>query len=112
MFLYLTQTEEKTKLSEDNAITTLIIAAAYYVACTWAFVYQIEDLNPVNPAIALGDGFGKLLAGKFSWNSWLWMYYVFPLVGAVVAVLLFETVFKKAAEKLNENRAEEVGSGL
>ena len=31
-FLYLTQTEEKTKLSSDPAITTLIIASAYMAA--------------------------------------------------------------------------------
>jgi glycerol uptake facilitator-like aquaporin len=41
VFLYLTQTEEKTKLSDDNAITTLIISAAYYVSMYWAASFSI-----------------------------------------------------------------------
>ena len=101
MFLYLTMTDEKTKLSQDNAITTLIIAAAYYVACDWG-TFGVQFLNPVNPAIALGDGLGKTIGGQFNINSFLWLYYVVPLGGSVLAVLLFDNIFKKAAEKFVE----------
>lgn len=41
VFLYLTQTEEKTKLSDDNAITTLIIAGAYFVANYWVASFYL-----------------------------------------------------------------------
>lgn len=59
VFLYLTQTEEKTKLSDDNAITTLIIAAAYFVSTYWCdSFWYIQRATPLNPAIALGDGLG------------------------------------------------------
>lgn len=55
-FLYLTQTEEKTKLSKDPAITTLIIAAAYMGAML--MVCGPDDtITPLNPAIAFGTMF-------------------------------------------------------
>jgi glycerol uptake facilitator-like aquaporin len=55
-FLYLTQTEEKTKLSKDPAITTLIIAAAYIASLM--MVSGPEDyLACLNPAVALGASF-------------------------------------------------------
>ena len=55
-FLYLTQTEEKTKLSKDPAITTLIIASAYIAALL--MVSGPEDyLACLNPAVALGASF-------------------------------------------------------
>ena len=55
VFLYLTQTEEKTKLSDDNAITTLIISAAYYVSIYWVGIFDmVASPSPLNPAIALG----------------------------------------------------------
>lgn len=55
-FLYLTQTEEKTKLSKDPAITTLIIASAYIAALM--MVSGPEDyLACLNPAVAFGASF-------------------------------------------------------
>ena len=55
-FLYLTQTEDKTKLSNDPAITTLIIAASYLAAMM--MVQGPDDtLTPLNPAVAFGAMF-------------------------------------------------------
>ena len=55
-FLYLTQTEAKTKLSKDPAITTLIIAAAYVASLL--MVSGPEDyLACLNPAVAFGASF-------------------------------------------------------
>ena len=117
VFLYLTQTEESTKLSDDNAITTLIISAAYYVASTWSSGYGvIQTDNPVNPAIAIGDAFGILLNGGFQWGTWTWLFFLFPLLGSLLAVLLFEAVFKKAAqvvaEQQHNNDNDGMGGGL
>lgn len=55
-FLYLTQTEEKTKLSKDPAITTLIIASAYIAALLMVSGPE-EYLACLNPAIAIGASF-------------------------------------------------------
>lgn len=55
-FLYLTQTEAKTKLSQDPAITTLIIAASYIAALLMASGPE-DYLACLNPAIAVGASF-------------------------------------------------------
>lgn len=52
-FLYLTQTEAKTKLSKDPAITTLIIAASYIAALLMVSGPHIY-LACLNPAVAFG----------------------------------------------------------
>ena len=52
-FLYLTQTEEKTKLSKDPAITTLIIAASY-IAALMMVSGPHKYLACLNPAVAFG----------------------------------------------------------
>ena len=55
VFLYLTQTEEKTKLSEgDPAITTLIIAASYFAVIFYADSVDTLTSSPFNPASSLG----------------------------------------------------------
>ena len=111
VFLYLTQTEEKTKLSDDNAITTLIIAAAYYVAVIWSSSYgDVQNLNPVNPAIAFGDSCGMLFEpGNQSSGGWL--FWLMPFGGSLLAVLLFELVFKKAAAAVEEQNQAQEGDG-
>lgn len=53
-FLYLTQTENKTKMSNDPAITTLIIASAY-LASMLMVSGPDNYLTPLNPAVALGQ---------------------------------------------------------
>ena len=52
-FLYLTQTEKKTKISEDPAITTLIIASSY-LASMLLVSGPDQYLSPLNPAVSLG----------------------------------------------------------
>jgi|CryBogDrversion2_11_1035321.scaffolds.fasta_scaffold204917_1 hypothetical protein len=56
VFCYLTQTEEKYKLSNDPAITTMIISGAYVVAMWLGFsgLLIFRTISPLNPAIALG----------------------------------------------------------
>ena len=52
-FLYLTQTENKTKISNDPAITTLIIASSYLAAMLMVSGPDAY-LTPLNPAVAFG----------------------------------------------------------
>ena len=52
-FLYLTQTENKTKMSNDPAISTLIIASAYMASML--MVSGPDDyISPLNPGVSLG----------------------------------------------------------
>lgn len=53
-FLYLTQTEKDTKMSEDPAITTLIIAATYIAVVGYGEASGVATGTPYNPAVALG----------------------------------------------------------
>lgn len=57
VFLYLSQTEERTKLSSDPAITTAIISASYLTAINIGFSSSSIckfSYSPLNAAIALG----------------------------------------------------------
>jgi glycerol uptake facilitator-like aquaporin len=52
-FLYLTQTEDKTKVSKDPGITTLIISASY-IAALLMVSGPFNYLACLNPAVAFG----------------------------------------------------------
>lgn len=93
VFLYLTQTEEKTKLSNDPAITTLIIAAAY-VASLMISNSSSKSLSPLNPAIAVGILSQSFFAHGAKEMYFSWIFFTFPFVGALISVLLFEKVYK------------------
>jgi len=113
VFVYLTQTEEGYKLSNDPAITTMIISGCYVVAMYIGFsaVAPMMVVSSLNPAVS----FGMIVAvvfkpGKGIQNSgmtWAWIYLVFPWVGAIVAVIVYEFLFKKAQDIVQE-REEEV----
>ena len=62
-FLYLTQTEEKTKMSSDPAITTLIISATYAAVVGMGEIQGVMTGSPYNPAAALGLMFGIIFKG-------------------------------------------------
>lgn len=102
VFLYLSQTEEKTKLSDDPAITTLIISAAYYSAIYLGYNTVTSALSPLNPAIAVSLISFQVFSGDFSYMHFTWIYIFFAFLGAAVAVILFEFVYKRSQEIVNE----------
>lgn len=101
-FLYLTQTEEKTKLSKDPAITTLIMAAAYLAAM---FIVSGPDdgITPLNPAIALGTMFQQVYHGQSDGFQYIYVYIPFPFAGAALAVVFHEFVYKRVSETIQES---------
>lgn len=112
-FLYLTQTEKDTKMSEDPAITTLIIAATYVavVGFSEAGSISIGDLtigvmsgSPFNPAAALGLFWAILFQGNINETKHIWVFFIFSYVGSLLAVVLFECVYKKAMSASNRAR--------
>jgi hypothetical protein len=52
-FLYLTQTERKTKLSHDPAITTMILAACYVGGVLMVGCSDESGYAVLNPAIGM-----------------------------------------------------------
>jgi len=97
VFMYLTQTETSTKLSNDPAITTGIVASSYVVAMLIGVGANV-GVSPQNFAIALGIISMQTFQGTIGSGStnWTWIYLVFPWVGALAAVFLYECIFKRA----------------
>lgn len=101
-FLYLTQTEDKTKLSNDPAITTLIIAASYLAAML--MVCGPDDyLTPLNPALALGTMFQQVYQGDASAFKAIYVYIPFPMIGGLIAVAFHEFVYKRISETIQQS---------
>merc|ERR1712046_450126 len=94
VFMYLTQTEKSTCLAKDQAITLWLISGAY--VCATKIGRGVETgISPINPAISFGLIGAQVLSGGYEY-SWGWVLLVFPFLGGIVALILFETVFKKS----------------
>ena len=102
-FLYLTQTEEKTKLSKDPAITTLIIASAYITALLMVSGPHIY-LACLNPAVAIGASFEQVYAGNQDGWSRAYVYIPMPFIGGLFAVFFHEFVYKRVQSTISESQ--------
>jgi aquaporin Z len=80
------------KGTEGNSFYGLAIGATVFVGA--ATVGSISG-GGFNPAVALGLSVG----GYFAWSS-LWLYIVAPVVGAVIAALLFRVLNADDAKKI------------
>ena len=109
-FLYLTQTEESTKMSADPAITTLIIAATYVAVVGFGDTSWVVSGTPYNPAASFGLGAAILFQGDMGDTSMTWIFLIFAYGGAVLAVLLFEFVYKPAMNAANNTNEEETSN--
>lgn len=101
-FLYLTQTEEKTKLSGDPAITTMIISATYTALTYYSVFSGVVSGSPFNPAVAFGEFWAVLFGGNYDSGYNMWICLFFSFAGALLAVLLFEFVYKKAMDSVQD----------
>ena len=101
-FLYLTQTEEKTKLSKDPAITTLIMASAY-LASMFLVSGPDDSLTPLNPAAALGVMFQQAFHNDSKGFEYIYVYLPFPFIGSALAVVFHEFVYKRVKETIQES---------
>lgn len=106
-FLYLTQTEEKTKMSGDPAITTLIIAATYVAVVGYTESSVVMTGSPFNPAAAMGLFFAILFQGDVKTTTHTWVFLMFSYLGAILAVFLFEFVYKRAMVSVEEGEADD-----
>lgn len=106
---YLTQTEETYKLSEDSAITLLIISASYAVGLALSNPIEFWSTGSLNPAISLATISYTTFSGNTSEMHYSWVYFTFPWIGSLLAVLVFELVFRKAMNavaKVDEEQEE------
>ena len=106
-FLYLTQTEETTKLSADPAITTLIIAATYVAVVGFGETTLVCTGTPYNPAASMGLGAAMTFQGDIDKTKHTWIFLFFAYFGAIVAVVVFEFVYKPAMSAVENARDED-----
>lgn len=111
VFLYLTQTEQKTRLSTDPAITMLLLSGGYLAAMTIVRTGRLGP-SPINPAIAAGNIASQIFKSEYDYRMG-WISLVFPFIGAMVGLFCFELVYKKTHGALEGQRAcaEEEGDG-
>jgi glycerol uptake facilitator-like aquaporin len=91
----------------------MIISGCYVVAIWIGFSLSapMMTISSQNPAISLG----MIVAVVFkpgrgiqnSGMSWAWIYLVFPWVGSIVAVIIYEFLFKKGQDAV-EAREEQI----
>jgi glycerol uptake facilitator-like aquaporin len=100
---YLTQTEDKYKLSSDSGITLMIISGAYEIALQISHPNAILwTQSPLNPAIALSEITFATFDGNIENMHWSWIFFTFGWAGSLLALVMFEYVFKKAADVVEE----------
>ena len=75
IFTFLIQTEQSTRFSNDPAIWSLLIAAAY----TAALFFNVRRSPAVNPAIAFGFYMTMLIDhGGSGFIKYIWIHLIFP----------------------------------
>lgn len=119
VLFFMMQTDDKMLFSREKAINCFIIASSYVAARAMfygqaTFYEQISTFGAcLNPAIALGLILGSVFSGA-TWRLFasLWIYPIMPLLGAVVALIFFELVYKKTTEVLEHDDGEKVEDAL
>ena len=102
-FLYLTQTEEKTKMSGDPAITTLIIAASAVAIIAYGITSPVTNgASNYNPASAMAVTWSMIFKGNLDDTDQTWMFLFFSYFGSLLAVFMFECIYKKAMVTVEE----------
>ena len=84
-------------MSNDPAITTLIIASAYMAAMLMVSGPD-SYLTPLNPAVSFGTIMQQIFHSNAKALSNFYVYLPFPLVGGLCAVFFHEFVYKKVQE--------------
>jgi glycerol uptake facilitator-like aquaporin len=87
----------------EPALNCFAIASSYVGARAMLNGVSITASGAVlNPAIAVGSNLTQLLEFGYYKFKWVWIYGGMPFVGALIAVLFHEFVFKKTEEALAE----------
>ena len=83
-------------MSSDPAITTLIISATYVAVISFGEQSGVITGSPYNPAASFGLFFGILFDGTIKETPGIWIFLFFAYFGSLLAIVLFEFVYKKA----------------
>ena len=107
IFMYLVQTDEKTRVAKDPAVAMLIISASYVCAMSLA---RYGSISPLNPAVAAGLLGANIITEPFVFH-WGFVLCIFPFLGGMLGLVVFELLYKKtaAAVKPDEDGDKEGG---
>ena len=106
VFMYLCSTDDKTKLTKDKVIQTMILASAYLAAMLISGSnVQYLPLSPVNPAVAVF----MTVTYNNSTEGWkaIWIFLLFGFVGSFAAFLFYRFIYKTTAETIEDIEEEE-----
>jgi hypothetical protein len=82
----------------------MIISGSYCVGMVLSTTYSGPGWtqSPLNPAIALAEITFSTFNGDIDLMNWAWIYLTFSWFGSILAVLMFECGFKRAANIVNQ----------
>jgi glycerol uptake facilitator-like aquaporin len=89
-------------MSGDPAITTLIISATYVAVVAFTESGIVMTGSPFNPAAALGLTVSILFQSDLLKTRHVWVFLIFSYIGSMLAVVLFEFVYKRAMIAVDE----------
>lgn len=113
VLMYLTQTEERYKLSSDAAITLMMISASYTIGMALEAANGVNwTQSPLNPAIALAEITFATFDGNASAMNYAWIYFTFSWGGSALAVLMYECGFKRAQDAIGIKEEREAEAEL
>ena len=102
IFIYLCQTDDKTRVSKDPGVSLIIISASYVCAMSLG---RYSSSSPVNPAVAAGLLGANIVTDQFYFH-WGFVLVTFPFLGGMLGLVLFELLYKKTAGVVKEGEEE------
>ena len=104
VLIYMISTDKSTKLTQDHMLNSTVMAIGLGVSIIWGIGVSGGCFNP---AIGLFLNLVKLFdTGRGEELKYVWIYLIFPFVGAFLSVIFHEFVFRNALEaKGEENEA-------
>jgi glycerol uptake facilitator-like aquaporin len=103
--MFLINTEANSKFFHDSGFRLLAISGAYVVAVSYSTTLAGGSINPAfGVTINLT---GLMDSGRGDELKWIWLYGLMPFVGAALALLFHEFVFKKTQENIEEIEKQE-----
>jgi len=90
----------------------MIISGCYVIALYIGMspTSPMQTIPSQNPAVSLGMMTAAVFyaekIAQFDGMNWAWISLVFPWIGAILAVIIYELLFKKAQDVVQERQEE------
>ena len=98
IFVILMMTEDSTAISKDVGIRAFVVASAVGSLLT----YNTANVTPsMNPGVALPLYLTMIMDHGSDLLKYIWIHMIFPFVGAVISVAVFEHIYKPALHLVN-----------